>query len=147
VKLRCEKLGGYIVNKYKTENEAGDSLEIIGFEPELPATFFPKHPREGGLKTAVLKIKIAYQLQSAESCYIFAHPSVPNDRTGCFSSPSPLYKKGSGELIAWFGFDREAHVEQVEVKMIGEDKTDKTCSVSNEPFLTLIADVEADWSF
>ena len=108
-------------------NEYGDRLEIIDFEPELPATLTMGNK---------LFIKIAYQLKSTTNCRIWARPYTDGKRTpNYFAHPSPLYKNGSGQLYAFFGFKQPGHVDQVQIKM----------SCEGSSILVLIANIDANW--
>jgi hypothetical protein len=111
--------------KIIARNNYGDRLEIISFNPNLPARLSLGER---------LNIRIAYQLNSAESCRIFARPYTDNEECpGCFSHASPLYGRGSGELVGFFGSMRYANVDQVRVTMV-TDKGKTLLIVTTEPY-------------
>jgi hypothetical protein len=109
-------------------NERGDRLEIIAVEPQL-SNRLPLRGR--------LNVKVAYELRSAPACRIWARPVVLEQRLPDeFTHPSMLYLQGSGELMTWFGFDNEAHLQQFKVVMVDEEKKN---------LLTLNYNVDARW--
>jgi hypothetical protein len=112
--------------KIIARNNYGDRLEIISFNPNLPARLSLGER---------LNIRIAYQLNSAESCRIFVRPYTDNKEC-CFSHASPLYGRGSGELVGSFGSMHYANVDQVRVTMV----TDK-----GKTLLIVTTNIKAQW--
>jgi hypothetical protein len=109
-------------------NPAGDRLEIIGIEPELPARL----PLKGRLN-----VRVAYELRSARACHIWARPVVLEQRLPDeFTHGSMLYLPGSGELTTWFGFDNQAHLDQLKVTMVDDQ---------GKNLLTVNYSVDANW--
>jgi hypothetical protein len=136
---RLEWIGGeFIFKPLATEatrnvlasvsNAEGDRLEIIEVGPEPPARL----PLKGHLN-----VKIAYQLRSARACRIWARPVVLEERLPDeFTHGSMLYLQGAGELTTWFGFDNQAHLQQLKVEMVDDQK---------KKLLTLNYNVDARW--
>ena len=111
-----------------TDNEAGDSLQIIGVDPEAPATL----PLNGHLR-----IKIAYKFKSGKYGFIWATPVVLEQRLpDNFTNGSMRYSPGSGVTTAWLGFNNEAHLDLLKVTLADEGK---------KPILTLTYPVDANW--
>lgn len=111
-----------------TDNPEGDSLKIIGIDPESPASL----PLNGRLR-----IRIAYQLKSAKHCFIWATPVILEQRLpDSFTSGSYRYKPGSGVTTAWFGFNNQAHIDLLRVTMADEQR---------KPILTLTYPIDANW--
>jgi hypothetical protein len=111
-----------------TDNPVGDRLQIIGVDPESPASL----PLNGHLR-----IKIAYQLKSAKYCFIWAKPVVVEERLPDeFTSGSMRYKSGSGVTTVYFGFNNQAHLELLKVTMVDEQR---------KPILTLNYPIDANW--
>jgi|SRR5829696_2460792 len=111
-----------------TENPQGDRLQIIGVDPESPASL----PLNGHLR-----IKIAYQLKSGKYCFIWARPVVVEQRLpDDFTSGSMRYKPGSGVTTVYFGFNNQAQVELLKVTMADEQR---------KPILTLTYPIDANW--
>jgi hypothetical protein len=111
-----------------TDNPEGDRLEIIGVDPESPASL----PLNGHLR-----IRIAYQLKSGKQGFIWATPVVLEQRLpDSFTSGSMRYKPGSGVTTVWFGFNNEAHLELLRVTMADEQR---------KPILTLTYPIDANW--
>jgi len=109
-------------------NAEGDRLEIISIEPELSNRL----PLKGRLQ-----VKVAYQLRSAETCRIWARPVVLEERLPDeFTHGSMLYLRGTGVLTTWFGFDNQAHLQQLKVQMVDEKK---------KSLLTLNYNLDARW--
>jgi hypothetical protein len=109
-------------------NPEGDRLEIIEIGPESPASL----PLKGRLN-----VRVAYTLRSRRACRIWARPVVLEERLPDeFTHGSLLYLQGSGELTTWFGFDNEAHLQQLKVVMVDEQKKN---------LLTLNYSVDARW--
>ena len=112
-----------------TENPEGDRLQIIGVDPESPATL----PLNGHLR-----IKIAYQLKSAKYCFIWASPLVVEQRLpDDFTSGSMRYKPGAGVTTVYFGFNNQAQVELLKVTMANEQR---------KPILTVTYPIDAHWT-
>jgi hypothetical protein len=111
-----------------TENAAGDRLQIIGIDPELPASL----PINGHLR-----IKIAYEFKSGKYCSIFVRPETMERRSDDFNGGSMRYKPGSGVTTAYFGLNNQAHVDLLKVVMVDEQK---------KPILTLAYNIEANWT-
>ena len=111
-----------------TDNPEGDRLQIIGVDPESPASL----PLNGHLR-----IKIAYQLKSAKYCFIWARPVVVEQRLpDDFTSGAMRYKPGSGVTTVYFGFNNEAQVELLKVTMADEQR---------KPILTVNYPIDAYW--
>lgn len=111
-----------------TDNPEGDRLQVIGIEPESPGSL----PLNGHLR-----IKIAYQLKSGKSCFIWATPVVLEGRLpDDFTSVSMRYKPGSGVTTVWFGFNNQAHIDLLRVTMADEQR---------KPILTLTYPIDANW--
>ena len=108
------------------DNPEGDRLQIIGVDPD-PASL----PLNGHLR-----IRIAYQLKSGKSCFIWATPIVLDGRPDDFTSGSMRYKPGSGVTTVWFGFNNQAHIDLVRVTMADEQR---------KPILTLTYPIDANW--
>jgi hypothetical protein len=111
-----------------TENPEGDRLQIIGVDPESPASL----PLNGHLR-----IRIAYQLKSGKYGFIWATPVVVEQRLpDNFTSGAMRYKPGSGVTTVWFGFNNQAHLDLLRVTMADEQR---------KPILTLTYPIDADW--
>ena len=111
-----------------TNNDEGDRLEIIGVDPESPASL----PLNGHLR-----IRIAYQLKSAKNCFIWATPVVLEQRLpDSFTSGSMRYNAGAGVTTLWFGFNNQAHLDVLRVTMVDEQR---------KPILTLTYPIDANW--
>lgn len=111
-----------------TSNSAGDRLQIIGINPQLPA----KLPLKG-----FLKVTIAYELKSTRACALWAHPVVTGDRLpDNFSAGSMFNRAGTGVMTSFLGFNNEAHLDQIRVAMADENLNQ---------ILTLIYNVDASW--
>jgi hypothetical protein len=109
-------------------NEAGDRLEIIGFNPEHPV----KLPLKGQLR-----VSIAYELTSAQKCLIWVLPIINEKRLpDHFSSGSMFHKQGPGIATRYIGFNNQAHIDQLKVVMADEQ---------HKELLTLIYNLDADW--
>jgi hypothetical protein len=109
-------------------NEAGDRLEIIGFNPEHPV----KLPINGHLR-----VSLTYKLTSARACLIWVYPVINEKRLpDHFNSGSLFHKQGSGVATRYFGFNNQAHIDQLKVVMTDEQ---------HKELLTLIYNLEADW--
>jgi hypothetical protein len=115
-------------------NQAGDSLEIVSFDPSLPATTL--NPIALGKH---LTVHVRYNVTSPDGCRIFVRPLTGGALTpGYAAHPSPLFT-GSGEMDGWFFFDASADVDQVRVVMVSSDAAQSTT------FLTLILNIQAQW--
>src|ERR1051325_983978 len=111
-----------------TDNPEGDRLQIIGVDPESPASL----PLNGHLR-----IRIAYQLKSTKHCFIWATPVVVEERLPDeFTSGSMRYKPGAGVTTVWFGFNNQAHLDLLRVTMADEQR---------KPILTLTYPIDANW--
>ena len=123
-----EAAGGNDTVLASTDNAAGDRLQIIGLDPESPATL----PLNGHFR-----IKIAYQLKSAKYCYIGVKPVVLDERLpDDFTGGLMHYKPGSGVTTGYIGFNNQAHLELIRIAMLDEQKS---------PILTLNYNVDANW--
>jgi hypothetical protein len=112
-----------------TDNPAEDRLEIIGIDPESPASL----PLNGHLR-----IKIAYQLKSGKYCFIRVKPVVLEQRLpDDFTNGSMRYKPGSGVTTAYFGVNNQAHIDLLKVMMVDEQQ---------KPILTLTYNIDANWT-
>ena len=110
------------------DNPQGDRLQIIGVDPELPASL----PLNGHLR-----IRVAYQIKSGKYAFIWARPIVLEDRLPDeFTSGSMRYKPGSGITTVWFGFNNQAHIDVVKVTMADEQR---------KPILSLAFPIDANW--
>jgi len=110
------------------DNPEGDRLQIIGIDPESPATL----PLDG-----FLRLRIAYQLKSAKYGFIWARPVVLEDRLPDeFTNGSMRYNPGAGVTTVWLGFNNQAHLDLLKVTMANEQK---------KPILTLTYPVNANW--
>lgn len=88
----------------------GNSLEIIRFEPGVPATL---HPGDR------LHVVIRYRMQTADTVRIFARPYTHGEPTpGYGAHGSPEYPRGEGEVVGWFTFDKPTKVHEVRVQMV-----------------------------
>ena len=111
-----------------TENVEGDRLEIIGVDPELPASL----PLNGHLR-----IRVAYQLKSGKHGFIWATPVVLEQRLpDYFTSGSLPYKPGSGVTTVWLGFNNEARLDVLRVTMVDDQR---------RPILELTYPINANW--
>jgi hypothetical protein len=109
-------------------NSGGDSLRLIGFNPALPA----KLPLKGHLR-----VSVAYELKSARACLIWVLPVINERRLpDHFTSGSMLHKQGSGLSTGFFGFNNQAHLDQLKVVMADE---------RHQELLTLTYNIDADW--
>jgi hypothetical protein len=122
-----EAVGGKYGVLATTDNPAGDHPQIIGIDPEIPASL----PINGHLR-----IKIAYELKSAQYCFIRVRPVIMEERPDEFTSGSMRYKPGSGVTTAYFGFNNQAHIDSLKVVMVDEKQ---------KPILTLLYNVDASW--
>lgn len=111
-----------------TDNPEGDRLQIIGVDPESPASL----PLNGHLR-----IRIAYLLKSRKYGFIWATPVVVEQRLpDNFTSGSMRYKPGSGVTTVYFGFNNQAHLELLKVTLADEQR---------KPILTVTYPVDATW--
>lgn len=127
--FKTEEAGG---SNYRvlasTENPEGDRLQIIGIDPEPPATL----PLDG-----FLRLRIAYQLKSGKHGFIWATPVVLEQRLpDNFTSGSYRYKPGSGVTTVFLGFNNEAHLDLLRVTMADEQR---------KTILTLTYPIDANW--
>lgn len=112
----------------ETDNPQGDRLQIIGIDPEPPATL----PLDGHLR-----IRIAYNLKSGKHGFIWATPVVLEQRLpDTFTSGSMPYKPGSGVTTVYLGFNNEAHLNLLRVTMVDDQR---------KPILTLTYPIDANW--
>jgi hypothetical protein len=121
-----------VVNSYtvlaSTSNPAGDRLQIIGINPQLPA----KLPLKG-----FLQVKIAYELKSARACAVWARPIVTGQRLpDNFHGGSMFHTARTGVMTTFLGFNNEAHADQIRVAMADENLNE---------ILTLFYNVDASW--
>ena len=113
----------------ETENPKGDRLQIIGIDPESPASL----PLDGHLR-----IRIAYQIKSAKQAFIWATPVILEQRLpDSFTSGSMPYKPGAGVTTAYLGFNNQAHLDLLRVTMVDEQR---------KTILTLTYPVDANWT-
>ncbi|MDT4967391.1 MAG: hypothetical protein QOJ64_2128 [Acidobacteriota bacterium] len=111
-----------------TTNVQGDRLEIIAIDPD-PSTRLPLKGR--------LNVKVGYELRSAPTCHVWTLPIVLEQRLpDHFTNGSMSYQQGAGELMTWFGFDNQAHLQQFEVVM-SDDR--------NKTLLRLKYNVDMSW--
>jgi hypothetical protein len=119
-------------------NELGDSLEVVSFEPSLPARFQVKSALNAAAENKVF-IKVNYRLKSHASCRIFVsalyHYKIPPNSFVC---PSPVYYKGDGTATNCFGLYGAGRVTQLQIEMKSED--------NSETILSLLIYVNAVWS-
>ena len=124
-----EPAGGGSAVLASIDNTAGDRLQIVGVDPELPASL----PLNGHLR-----VKIAYELKSAKYCFIWAKPGTMEERLpDDFTSGSMRYKPGSGVTTAYFGFNNQAHLDVLRVMMVDEHQ---------KPILNLTYNIDANWT-
>jgi len=91
-------------------HEPENALEIIRFEPGLPATL---HPGDR------LHVVIHYRMHSVDSVRIFARPYTNGKPTpGYGAHGSPEHGRGEGEIVGWFKFDKPTKVHEVRVQMV-----------------------------
>lgn len=97
-------------------NAAGDRLQLISVTPTSPARL----PLQGHLN-----IKIAYDLKSAQRARIFVVP-VAEERfmRDSFTSASIMHERGSGITTGYFGFFNEARLNQFEVMMLDDKRSE-----------------------
>lgn len=111
-----------------TSNSAGDRLQIIGVDPQLPARL----PLKG-----FLKVTIAYELKSTRACALWARPVITGQRlSDNFHGGSMIHKAGTGVVTTFLGFNNEARVDQIKVTMADENLNE---------VLTLFCNVDASW--
>lgn len=112
------------------ENEKGDKLTILGFEPKAPATLN---------RGQSLTVRFSYELASAEKCLIWARPASDGKRTpGYSASGSKIYPKGSGEGSGHFTFSNAAEINQVEIYMVDAAKR-------SSRLVQLFGDADVKW--
>jgi len=88
----------------------GNWLEIVNFEPGVPATL---HPGER------LHVIVHYGMHSVDGVRIFVRPYTHGELTpGYRAHPSPVYGRGEGEAVGWFTFDDPAKVHEVHIQMV-----------------------------
>jgi len=108
-------------------NNPVNSLIIVSFDPPLPAKLNLEDK---------LTITIDYTIASVDTAQIWARPytkgKLPPEY---FAHPSPVYEKGKGRLVGYFGFGNPAIVDEVMVKMVADGKT----------ILTVIQPIDAKW--
>jgi len=108
-------------------NNPVNSLIVVSFDPPLPAKLNLEDK---------LMITIDYTIASVEEAQIWARPytkgKLPPEY---FAHPSPVYEKGKGRLVGYFGFRNPAIVDEVMVKMVADGKT----------ILTVIQPIDAKW--
>lgn len=109
-------------------NEAGDRLQLIGFNPEPPARLSLKQH---------LRVRVAYELKSAPACLIWVRPVITEIRLpDHFNSGSMFHSKGYGLTTRYFGFNNQAHIDQFKVVMADEQ---------HKELLSLTYNLSADW--
>jgi hypothetical protein len=110
------------------DNSAGDRLEIVGINPWLPAKLSLK---------GHLRVTIAYQLKSKPRCLLWVRPVITETRLpDSFAHGSLFNKRGSGFVTGYFGFNNEAQLNQIRVRMADEDF---------ETILSLVYTINASW--
>jgi hypothetical protein len=89
---------------------SADGLEIVGFEPAVPATL---HPGDR------LHVRVHYRMQAVNGVQIFVRPFTNGKPTpGYGAHPSQTYGRGEGEIVGWFTFQKPTKVHQVRVQMV-----------------------------
>jgi thiol-disulfide isomerase/thioredoxin len=110
--------------------EQGDRLEVLAFDPPLPAELRPGQR---------LTVRVAYELQSGESALIFVRPMTDGKRSAGYGAhASPGYRKGKGQMEGWFTFSKPTVIDQVQVTLV----TDR----AKDPALELLATADAKWA-
>ncbi|HEX7999457.1 MAG TPA: hypothetical protein VF528_13805 [Pyrinomonadaceae bacterium] len=109
-------------------NAAGDRLQIIEVTPGSPARL----PLQGHLN-----VKIAYELKSSLRARIFVVPVAGEQfMRDSFTSASVLHDRGQGVTTGYVGFLNQARLNQVEVTMLDEKRTE---------LLSLTYNLDAAW--
>jgi hypothetical protein len=109
-------------------NAAGDRLQIIEVTPGSPARL----PLQGHLN-----VKIAYELKSSPRARIFVVPVAGEQfMRDSFTSASVLHDRGQGVTTGYVGFFNQARLNQVEVTMLDEKRTE---------LLSLTYNLDAAW--
>ncbi|MBD0326032.1 MAG: hypothetical protein ICV68_06365, partial [Pyrinomonadaceae bacterium] len=109
-------------------NAAGDRLQIISVTPASPARL----PLQGHLN-----VKIAYELKSSPRARIFVVPIAEEQfMRDSFTSGSILFERGRGVTTGYVGFFNQARLNQVEVSMLDEKRTQ---------LLSLTYNLDAAW--
>lgn len=107
------------------EPEPENGLQIIGFEPGLPAEL---HLGDR------LHVRVRYWMQSADTVRIFVRPYTNGEPTPGFHAPgSPEYGRGEGELVGWFEFDKPTKVHEVRVRMVDAADPDRVLAEVGRP--------------
>ena len=118
-------------NPQAEANEHGDRLEILGFDPPLPAELRPGQR---------LTVRVGYEINSDEPALIFVRPMSEGKRSSGYAAHgSRRYEKGKGVVEGWFSFRQPTVIDQVQVRLI----TDRG---ANEPAVELVAKAEAKWA-
>jgi hypothetical protein len=102
-----------------------NALEIVRFEPGLPATLHP------GDKLHVI---IHYRMHSVDTVRIFARPYTNGQPTpGYGAHGSPEYGRGEGEVDGWFSFTKPTKVHEVRVRMVDAGNQDHVLAEISRP--------------
>ena len=114
---------------YPENPAAGDVLEVISFDPPVPAKL--------GLG-ARLNVEIRYEMQSVDGVRIFARPYTNGKKTAGYGAhPSEVYPRGGGVIVGWFTFQKPAHVDEVRVEMVN--------AANNEVIYRISREIDATW--
>jgi hypothetical protein len=109
-------------------NAAGDRLQIIEVTPGSPARL----PLQGHLN-----VKVAYELKSSPRARIFVVPVAEEQfMRDSFTSASVLHDRGRGVTTGYVGFFNQARLNQLEVTMLDEKRTE---------LLSLTYNLDAAW--
>lgn len=107
----------------------GDALEIISFDPAMPARL-----NYG----ARLNVEIRYEMHSVDGVRIFARPYTDGKKTpGYGAHASPVYPRGDGTIVGWFKFDKSTHVDEVRVEMVN--------AANNQVIHRISRGIDATW--
>ncbi len=107
----------------------GDALEIISFDPPMPARL--------GFG-ARLNVEIRYEMHSVDGVRIFARPYTGGKKTpGYGAHGSELYPRGDGVIVGWFTFKKAAHVDEVRVEMVN--------AANNQVIHRIAHEIDATW--
>ena len=94
-----------------------DGLEIVGFEPEVPAAL---HPGDR------LNVTVHYRMQAVDGVQIFVRPFTNGKPTPDYKAHgSQTYGRGGGKIVGWFTFDNPNKVHEVRVQMVDAANPDR----------------------
>ena len=93
-----------------TGAEPANMLDIVNFEPAIPATL---HPGDR------LHVIVHYRMHTVDGVRIFVRPYTHGEKTpGYKAHGSGVYGPGEGEIVGWFTFDKPTKVHEVRVQMV-----------------------------